>query len=138
MNITDCHHCGATVRSKKASQSGASFCSQKDCQAAKARFFRKRWKTGLTVDRDSDVCRAYIRRAMHDPRQRCPVCGLEDGVSPYIHRNAEDPGKPCMGLGGIGPNEGIPAYWVDIVHPELADRARKPEPVEDQPDEPES
>jgi hypothetical protein len=119
---TTCHSCGDAMASKKPSLSGASFCSKKLCQAAKQRFYRKRRKTGLQVERDGDFCLNYMRRALHDERNPCPRCGLEDAVGPYIHRDARDPQKPCTGTGGVGGAE-LPIYWVDVVHPELAARA---------------
>lgn len=124
MIATDCHACGAEMTSKKPSMSGASFCSKRECQAAKQRFYRKRRKTGLQVERDGDFCQNYIRRALHEERNPCPVCGLPDAVGPYIHRDLRDPTRPCKGTGGVGGNE-LPIYWVDVVHPDLAERARQ-------------
>lgn len=123
MMTTTCHSCGADLNIRKPNKSGASFCSRKpECQAAKQRFFRQRWKDGLTVERDSADCLTFMTRALHEPRHPCPRCGLVDAVGPYVHRNAKDPTKPCKGDGGVGANE-IPLYWFDAVHPELARRA---------------
>jgi hypothetical protein len=130
MNTTECHNCGATLTIRRPSKSGASFCSGKpECAAAKARFFRQRWKDGLTVERDSVAVQTFVSRALHEPRNACPHCGLADAVGPYVHRDARNPAKPCRGTGGIGSNE-IPILWFDVVHPELAERARQPEPAE--------
>lgn len=123
MFVNDCYHCGGAVKSRKPSTSGASFCRKPECQAAKQRFFRQRWKTGLTVERDGDVSRTFISRALHEPRQACPVCGLPDAVPPYIHRDARKPAVGCAGVGGVGPAEGLPSFWVDVVHPDLAAKA---------------
>jgi len=123
MNKNDCYSCGGLVLSRKPSRSGASFCRKPDCQNAKARFFRKRWKDGITIEVDGSVARHFISVAMHQPRHACPVCGLLDAVGPYIHRDVRNPLKSCYGTGGVGPREGLSGVWCDIVHPELKERA---------------
>jgi endogenous inhibitor of DNA gyrase (YacG/DUF329 family) len=124
MIYTECFNCGDEVASRKPSQTGASFCSKRSCQNAKARFFRQRKKDGLAVERDADICRAFISAALHEPRRPCPVCGLPNAVPPYVHRDVRHPEKACNGVGGAGPREGLPRTWVDVVHPELAAKAR--------------
>ncbi len=124
MHINHCYNCNDVVQSRKPTKSGASFCSRPECLNAKQRFFRQRWTKGLGVERDGDVSRAYIHRALHEERTDCPVCRLPDAVGPYIHRDARNPKRPCKGTGGRGPEEGLPSFWVDVVHPDLAARAR--------------
>lgn len=119
MIITYCANCNAQLSSRKPSRSGASFCSDPRCQAAKQRHYRRIRKTGEAEQRDSVSSMEYIRAALHDPRTRCGYCGLEDAVGSYIHRDPKDPMRLCKNPARVFVHQ----PWMDVVHPELFEKA---------------
>jgi hypothetical protein len=120
MTTNECNNCGAPVKSTRPNKTDASFCSLRECQAAKQRFFRKRKKEGLYegFTNPGDATRAYIADAIHGRRVPCRDCGLEDAVLGWLHR-ATPGGGPCNGVGSGG-KDLVAILWYDVVHPERA------------------
>lgn len=114
--------CTNRVRSRKPSTTGKHWCSRRECQAARQRFYRRAARagrsTGEVADRDQEV-RHLVQTLLTAERVACG-CGLGDAVSGWFHRRAAGSPEPCPMSGPHGAL--LPKGTLDLIHPERAPR----------------
>lgn len=117
-----CTNCAAPVPTRRPSHSGTHWCQKPECQAAKQRYYRHR-KAKVAEKTTAEVAAEFVSTLLYGERHRCHLCGLEDAVPGFVHRNT-DPMVPCFGMGNKGRE--ITAA-LDVVHPNRAPSAARPE-----------
>lgn len=101
--MAKCRNCDAPVHIRRPSYSGAHFCSLVECQRAKQRFFYKRRRDGVALDRRNeseikiDWAIGVLSAVVHGPRVTCEMCGRTDAVHDLIHPALEEWSIACPG-----------------------------------------
>jgi hypothetical protein len=108
------YQCLNRVNVRRPSEGGLHFCPARACQAYKQRVYEKRRAKKMFVDQ-LEQTRRFVHYAVWIPRVQCQLCGLENAIDGYAHRDGA--GGACLGVGDRP--DGAGGEFFDIFHPEL-------------------
>lgn len=118
-----CDACGAAVKLRRPSLSGAHFCIRKDCQAAKQRFYQRRRADEaarleeMNQQLQVDFLTAILSRVASGERSQCQACGREDAVDGIAHPTPDLAGA-CRALVKTSAPEGLGPRVIFAIWPE--------------------
>lgn len=104
----ECRQCGSPVQRRRPSLTGVHFCTRKECQAAKQRFYYRRRQEGAATEaaelerqkaetRDNLII-AVLAEATAAETHGCAHCGRATVLPSFGHPSA-DWSEPCPGGG---------------------------------------